>query len=303
MKKEIEQCFHCREQIPINIDLSVGEKSFCCQGCLSVYTILSQNNLTDFYNHLDQDNANRPSSEKERYSFLDHQDFKAEYYKRNEDSYEFTFYIEGIHCTACLWLLERLSQLDIGVKQSKLNMSNSTLNITFRDDAKLSDIAGKIYALGYTPHPILGDDQESKIEIQENKRSLLRIGIAFACMGNIMLYTFAIYLGAGKEFAQYFNWFSFILSIPVVFYCSIPLYRGAYYTLKAKSLSIDLPIVIVIGLSFTLGLASLFTTLEIYYFDTISMLVFLLLSSRYLLMLTQKKALSLNNISNILQRQ
>src|SRR3982751_2705330 len=43
-----QSCFHCGTRCAGGSP-SLGEKVFCCQGCLCVFEILSENGLTDFY--------------------------------------------------------------------------------------------------------------------------------------------------------------------------------------------------------------------------------------------------------------
>ena len=45
-----ELCYHCGE--PLNdIKLSLDGYDFCCTGCKSVYKILSENNLCNYYSY------------------------------------------------------------------------------------------------------------------------------------------------------------------------------------------------------------------------------------------------------------
>lgn len=294
----IEYCTHCNDSIPASEKIVVEDKSFCCQGCSFVYALLNNKGMQNYYSLKEDSVGGKPVESSKKYDYLDHQDFKKDYTLKREEKLEFSFYIEGIHCTACLWLLEKLSDFNCGVISSELDMTNSVLQIIYSEEAKLSQIAVQITRLGYTPHPVLNKKDSIEFEKKENKADLIRIGVAFACAGNIMLYSFSVYLGAPKDFADYFNLFSFIGAIPVLAYCSIPFYKVALGSFRSKTISVDLPIVIVLLLSFVAGVISLVSDYELYYFDTISVLVFLLLSSRYLLNQINKKAISLERVSN-----
>ena len=41
-------CYHCGEPCELE-QIEFEEKQFCCQGCKTVYEILSQNDLCDYY--------------------------------------------------------------------------------------------------------------------------------------------------------------------------------------------------------------------------------------------------------------
>lgn len=299
----MEKCYHCKDIISSSQNYQFDGKKFCCSGCESVYKILFNSSAQEYYEHKHDLPGLKPKEETKDFKYLDHQEFIDEYYQKSEETYYFTFYIEGVHCTACLWLLEKLSAFNKEIISSKLNMTDSTLNIEFTKKTQLSEIAKLIQSFGYTPHAILDTDDQKNYEKKEDKKSLMRIGIAFACAGNIMLYSFAIYLGAQGEFIKYFNLFSFICTIPVVFYCAIPFYKSALSSFSAKVISIDLPIVIVILSAFILGGLSLIVDWDYFYFDTISILIFLLLFSRYLLKAINRKALSMESISSFYLNQ
>lgn len=283
------KCDHCQEIVKIDYQLKVGDKikHFCCTGCQHVYQILNQNNLTQFYSLSANERIDRPADKIDDYTYLDDEQFKANYLINNE----FEFYVEGVHCIACLWLLEKLPELVSGVITSKLNMSTGVVTLNVSEDVKLSEVAAMIARLGYRPHPLMQKDDAKKLQEKENQKSLIQIAVAFACAGNIMLYALAIYAGAEGTFKQYFNLFSFVCIVPIVFYSSIPFYRSAFGAIKSRTLSIDIPIVIAIVIGFLMGGYSLIFGGDHFYFDTIATLVFLLLSARYILKRMQQKSL------------
>ena len=41
-------CFHCGDECD-SIPIKVDDKEFCCQGCVSVYEILTQGGLDTYY--------------------------------------------------------------------------------------------------------------------------------------------------------------------------------------------------------------------------------------------------------------
>ncbi|MCT4641173.1 MAG: heavy metal translocating P-type ATPase [Bacteriovoracaceae bacterium] len=290
-----QSCYHCKESFTFKA-IEFDGKDFCCLGCKGVYELLSEHSMQSFYN---LKTKNKVSYTNDSFNYLDHEDFFKQFVKTDEKNINtFSFYIEGIHCAACLWLLERLGEINKGILESYLNMDSSILEVRYHRDHKLSDIAYLIERFGYKPHPILTSQDKKALEYKENRNDIFRIGLSFACAGNIMLYSFAVYLGAPATFAKYFNIFSFFCSIPIIFYCSLPFYKNAFTALKLKRVSIDVPIVFAVLLTFIMGIISFFTKYEFYYFDTIATLIFLLLCSRYLLKIIQKRATKLAKIQN-----
>ena len=116
----------------------------------------------------------RPEYSKDTYGYLDQDEFRAKYISIVSDKlneYEFKFFVEGVHCVACLWLLEKINEIIPGVISSKLNMATSVLNIKLESETKLGDVARQIASLGYRPHPILQDsDKESYAKKEDPPR-------------------------------------------------------------------------------------------------------------------------------------
>lgn len=294
-------CDHCQEKIIHEYTLQENDeiKIFCCNGCLTVYQILNDNGLGGYYQLKDGVESNgRPDYSLEPYSYLDEKEFKEKFQKINNGSYEFSFFVEGVHCVACLWLLEKLPTICPGVKLSKLNMATSVLKLRINEETDLSSVATKIASIGYKPHPILSNSDKEAYSKKEDRRALIRIGIAFSAAGNIMLYSIAVYTGASGFFKTYFNIFSFICAIPIITYCAIPFYVNAKNALKNKELSIDIPIVLALVIGMGMGIYSLLTGADYFYFDTLATLVFLLLFARYILKKVQQKSLGSEDLTS-----
>lgn len=297
----LKSCDHCHEPIvhEYNLVTDHGEKGFCCKGCLSVYKILHENGLEEYYQLQEGFGTLGPAEvSAETYAYLDSPEFREKYLKIENGKFKFQFFVEGVHCVACLWLLEKLPEFNAGIDRCKLDMSNSILDVELEANIKLSEVARRLASIGYRPHPILEDADAETYARKEDRKALVQIGVAFAGAGNIMLYALAVYNGADGFFRDYFNLFTFIVSLPVLFYSAIPFYNNAYHSLKNREPSIDVPIAIAILAGLFMGVYSLISNKDYFYFDTLTTLVFLLLFSRYILRKTQQKSLKSENLSH-----
>ncbi|MFT6630824.1 MAG: Cu2+-exporting ATPase/Cu+-exporting ATPase [Bacteriovoracaceae bacterium] len=295
-------CTHCNEKIiiPVNLD-SNSKLSFCCQGCKTVYEILHDHKLETYYQLREQSEKasfTPISTTQQKFLYLDDKEFLEKYAQSTSSTNTITFYLENIHCLACLWLIEKLSDFIPGVLNSKLNMSKSTVEITARIGTNFSIIAKQLEALGYPPHPIMEDSELKKLQQKEDHKDLIRIAVAFFCTGNIMLLAFSVYAGADGAIRMYFDWLSFFLYLPIFFYAAIPFYKSAWTSIKNKTISIDFPIVLALILGGIFSFHSVYFSLEHIYFDSLTMLVFLLLTSRYILKKSQQKGLASSEISS-----
>lgn len=302
MKQEQKLCKHCQSPIVTPFELEVDGKTelFCCQGCLTVFEILNNHGLSEYY-QLKEDTSEPINDSQSNYQYLDHDKFLEKYATISDETIELRFFIEGIHCVACLWLLERINEIIPNVLSSELNMAQSTLKVMITKAGSFSSVAQTLEKLGYKPHPLLSTEDIEKFQKLDEQKSLKRIGVAFACASNIMLLSWSVYSGAGPSFKPYFEKVSFLLSIPVLFYSAIPFYKSAFNSLASKKLSIDIPIVFSLWLGFFAGLYGLVYQKDFFYFDSITTLVFLLLFSRYLLKKSQQESLKKTELSSLYQ--
>jgi Cu2+-exporting ATPase/Cu+-exporting ATPase len=206
------------------------------------------------------------------------------------------FYLEGIHCLACLWLIEKMPEFVPGIYTSKLDLDRSVATVILKDEGNFSAVGREFSQLGYRPHPLKRNQNVADLKIKEERSALLRIGIAGAATGNIMIYAVSLYGGASGDYAQLFNALTVAFAIPVLTYSSFPFYKNAWDAIRNKTLSIDIPISISLIVGAIMGVYNLIIGIPDNYFDSLTALVFLLLMSRYFLQKIQEKGLSASDL-------
>ncbi|MGZ3740146.1 MAG: heavy metal translocating P-type ATPase, partial [Bdellovibrionota bacterium] len=265
---DISVCIHCGKE-------TARGAAYCCRGCESVHQLLVGKGLGYFYQLRDQARM-QPVA-------------KVAIPLENEASpvpdelRKARFYIEGIHCLGCLWLLEKLPEIDPRIEKASLDYSHGILEISREPEISWTEISTLIRTLGYNPKPLASDDGK-KARHAEMVAQAIRLGVAGFSAGNIMLLTVAIYAGAEGAIARDFQLLSFALSLPALTYSAWPLYRSAWVPLTHGRSSVDLAISL--ALLSGIGL-SVFNLIQgrgnETYFDSLTMLVFLLLASRFFL--------------------
>lgn len=204
----------------------------------------------------------------------------------------FEFYVEGLHCTSCIHLLEKLPELSTEILSSRVHFGKSTLTITLAPNASLARAAALIKSLGYEPVPLSAERSAEDLRAKETKQDLLRIGVAGFCAGNMMLFVVPVYGGLSGKLADYFNGISLLLFLPVLLYSAVPFYKGAWASLKYRSVSVDLPITIAIFSGFLMSFINLIRGDDAIYFDSTASFLFFILVARYLLKKSQKSLLA-----------
>lgn len=294
-----ENCAHCGNDVGQSVVLAGGE-SFCCKGCAIVRQNLLELGLEHFYEL--RDVALTPVGDKvgkkERYAYLDDPVFQKEKFSREGSYIKARFFIEGAHCQACLWVLEQLPENLSFAHEARFSMDTSILEVIVEEGSKLSELAERILAYGYTPHLIFEDSAAKALKLKEKKSALIRVGVAFFCAGNIMLLSVSSYSGLEGNLRVLFDLVSLALCLPAVTYCSLPFYRSTWAAFRNKSFSIDISISFGLVLGFAASAWHAFKGQGDVYFDTLSMLVFLLLGSRYLLDAAREKGLDSSEVKS-----
>lgn len=296
-------CIHCDQDVVTAYFSEETDKDgpFCCRGCLTVYNVIHAKGLSEYYEIKKNVSFFKKRAPVEirsaQYAYLDDQDFLKEYsYQSHNNEATMEFYLEGVHCLACLWIIEKLPDFVAGIKTTKLNMGRSVVSVVLKQDGHFSHVAYELENLGYRPHPLKMNQDSQDLKTKEERSMLLRIGIAGAAAGNIMLYAVSLYAGAGHEYASLFNLFTVLFAVPVLTYSAWPFYRTSWMALKNKTLSIDVPISMALVMGGVMGVYNLIIGVNENYFDSLSALVFLLLLSRYFLKTIQEMGLSTTDL-------
>jgi Cu2+-exporting ATPase len=156
-----------------------------------------------------------------------------------------------------------------------------------------SRIAQTLDRLGYPPHPYRSGSR-AEVERREDRALLLRVAVAGACAGNSMLFALALYAGAFSDMDPallgYFRIWSVLVSLPAVLWSAQVFYRGAWAALRTRSPHMDLPLSLGIVLAAVSGTLNVARGHGDIYFDSLTMLIFVLLSARYLQGAQQRQA-------------
>lgn len=282
-------CEHCDLPVPKHCLEEAADFQFCCGGCRVAYEMIHGCGLEDYYRLRSQSahDRQRASGVESQYTAYDTDSFRAKYATTTLvglDAIELR--LEGVHCAACVWLVEKLPHILPGVIESKLALASSRVNIVW-DQAtiNLSHIAATLDKLGYAPHPARDKQGQQSRDAAERKR-LVNLGIAGALAGNNMLIALALYAGVfdGIEdrFAQLFRWLSMGIGWASLAWPGSIFFRGAFASLRMRAANLDLPISIALGVGALAGTANVILRRGDIYFDSLSVLVFLLLVGRFI---------------------
>lgn len=244
-----------------------------------------------------------PGPESNPYSYLDQADFKAHFLHNGQSDFNYLFFAEGLHCSSCVHLLEKLPEFYPGVSSARVNFGQSTVAVNLLPEASLAQTAYVIEELGYKPTLLRPQDNLSQRYQEENRAFLKRIAVAGFSAGNIMLFVIPVYAGLAGTWALAFNWLSFLLFLPILFYSAVPFYRGALNSLKYKVVNVDLPIAIAMLSGFVLSTYNLIRGDGAIYYDSTASFMFFILGARFLLKRVQQSYLSPSRMKSFFQAE
>ncbi|MDM0045060.1 cation-translocating P-type ATPase [Variovorax dokdonensis] len=220
--------------------------------------------------------------------------------------WESHFVVRGMHCAACAFQLESALAGLPGVERVDVDARHERARVRWVSGAtRPSQWVRAAAAAGYGLAPA-GDLQAREQRRRDARTALWRWLVAGLCMMQVMMYAYPAYTARPGELsadsAQLLRWASWVLCLPVLFFSSGPFFRGALRDLRRRSIGMDLPVALGIGITFVVSSVATFDPggplgQEVY-FDSLSMFVFFLLSGRLIeARLKERTAIALQGLT------
>ncbi len=202
--------------------------------------------------------------------------------------------VEGVRCSACVWLIERVLGAVPGISSVQVNAASRRARIVW-DDSRitLTQILDLLSRSGYRGLPLNSQSLDDSRR-RESRDALKRLLVAAFGAMQAMMFASVLYLGAidatDTSTRQLFRWLGFLAATPVVLYSARPFFAGAWRSLQARQPGMDVPVALAIAMIYA---ASLFEAVRgngHVYFDSVSMFVLFLLAGRFLEMRARHRA-------------
>jgi Cu2+-exporting ATPase len=273
------------------------EDQYCCHGCETAHAVIRSCGLDNYYTLLERLEAERAPARTTRRAYAEFDDpmFRSLYCRPLDGGLLRTeLLLEGVHCAACVWLLEKLPRAVPGVTEARLDMRRATLTVSY-DPAlvTLGRVGRTLDSLGYPAHPARSPAARNSRRAAD-RAMLVRMAVAGACAGNIMLLFFALYAGMfeGMErgYEQMFRWTAMVLNTVCLAWPGLVFARGALAAIRMRTIHLDVPIALGLYLGGGWGVWKTIAGAGDIYFDSISALIFFLLVGRYVQQRQQRYA-------------
>ena len=284
MSDPSNHCDHCALPIPpgalIEDEFCGERRQFCCRGCQGAFRIIHGAGLGAFYQRRQGLQGTLPEGV---YQQQYDEGYLARFLTQAPTGAELSFILEGIRCASCVWLNEKILQDLPGVQSARVNYGTHRARVCF--DPQVTT-AGTLFAavtrLGYLPRPYSAD-VATRIAEKERRSLLIRFGTASFFSMQLMGYSLALYAGyfQGMDATSRWlmQWFSALVTTPVVFYCGWPFLHGAWRSLKNRGAGMDVLIALGVLAAYGASIHALLSDGEVY-FDTAAMIITLILAGR-----------------------
>lgn len=296
------KCEHCRLNFKKSQMIEFKGKFFCCKGCQSVWEILHESGLDEFYERL----GNKALKPVNLESF--NKNYEEFITKTKEGFSEIYLMIHGIECAACVWLNEKILTKQDGILELDINHLSHKARIVFDEQSiSLVQILNLIESIGYKASAY--DPSKSSQKADLVKREFYsKLIVAIACVMNIMWIAVAKYAGffsgMDKDTKDILNFAEFILCSPVLFYTGSSFYKSAFKALKMHSLNMDTLVISGASLAYLYSLWAMFFRVGEVYFDSVAMIICFVFVGKYLEMLSKKRALdTIDGLNDFLQNE
>lgn len=190
------------------------------------------------------------------------------------------FAVPAIRCAGCIAKLENGLSTKAGIAHARVNFTAKRVTLSHLPELTMPQLLQAIADVGFEAQPISA--AASDPAGTEARYLLKTMAVAGFAMMNIMLLSVSVWSGASGVTRDLFHWLSALIALPTVAYAGQPFFRSAYAALSKGRTNMDVPISIGVTITTALSLYETFNHGQHAYFDGVVMLLFFLLTGRWL---------------------
>jgi Cu2+-exporting ATPase len=140
--------------------------------------------------------------------------------------------LPAAHCAACIATVEQAVQAMPGVQSARVNLTMKRVSVD-ADSSVTADALIKVLAgVGYEAHELDAGLLSATETDRQGRDLLMRLGVAFFSMMNVMLLSVAVWSGAEGVTRDLFHWISGAIAIPTVLFVGQPFFKSAWAGVK-----------------------------------------------------------------------
>ncbi len=223
------KCLHCAGELGKGWRAEDGP--FCCRGCRAVYELLHGEGLTRYYDLRQGPQAPVPSLRPDSFAWLDRLieeraaagpapgggpaagpaeaaaagQAEAAAAPGADPLLRLTLDIQGVHCAACVWLIEELFQREAAGIELRINPAIGSVDLTWNPAAgELKRYLAEVERFGYRLGPA------RKSAAPRSRALLFRMAVCIAVAMNVMMFSLTYYFGLAPTDGALFRFFGWL---------------------------------------------------------------------------------------------
>lgn len=205
---------------------------------------------------------------------------------RQDGRHEAALHIDKLHQPQQVLQLESSLRSIPGVHRLQLDLTARRLRAVWDPQrTSLPQLLDTCSALGSPARPLSVQALDNPRR-NETHAALKRLIVAGLFAMQAMMFASVLYIGhfdaVDSATRQLFRWLGLLAATPVVAWAAIPFYRSVFKALRKRRLDTDTPVAVAVALIYLASLVAAVRGQGEIYFDSISMLVLVLLVGRYL---------------------
>ena len=278
-------CAHCGSPVAAAVGGQADAPRFCCHGCAAVYAALEAAGLQEYYRL--REAAPPPVDE----ALLGESDpgplDPSRWVVATDSGGTVELAIRGIHCASCAWVIEEVLHADPAVRRAHVSLASERVRVHLGDDGgtHLGRLLARLARVGYSARPVRGaGSDEGEDDRRAGRLEVLRFGVAAACAMNLMLFAVSLYggdrFGIDPSLEALFRWLSLAVATPLVGFAAWPILKRAAGAVRRGLIHVDVPIGLAIVVMYGASAVATVTGAGEIWFDSLGMLVALLLGGR-----------------------
>jgi len=276
---ESGKCLHCGNELGRFWKQDDGP--FCCRGCRNVYDMIHQANLERFYDLKPDSHSPAAHLRPDSFGWLDRLLAEREASTTAATGIlHLELDIQGVHCAACVWLIEELFKRQAAGIQLRINPTLGKVDLSWNPaQGELKDFLAEVENFGYRLGP-------SRKGAHKHSRGLLmRMAISISMAMNVMMFSLSYYFGLAPRdgnLYSFFGWLSLALATVSLIAGGGVFFKGAIAGLRRRVAHLDLPISLGMILAYAGSTYGFLTGgPEHTYFDSLTIFIALMLVGRW----------------------
>lgn len=198
--------------------------------------------------------------------------------------------LDAVHCAACTQTIA--GAIDDEHTRIEVNVVSRRARLEWDGSQRpLSKILQKLTDVGYEPRP-LPLDMVERADPRARRLALWRMLVGVLCMMQVMMLSIPRYVGGDDvpgDLQTLMIWGEGMLTIPALLFAAGPFFSGAWRDFRRGAVGMDTPVALGIAVTVVTSLIAYFQGEEVY-FDSVTMIIGLLLIARWLESLARERA-------------